>query len=59
MYSRILVGAHFLTDVTFGAIITLVSFKLAKFLTDKLMMKIKVDDLVERSKPCLIEETIE
>ena len=56
--SRIVVGAHFLTDVTFGAMITLGSFILAKILTKKLMVMIKLPDLIERSKPCLIEESI-
>ena len=58
MFSRILVGAHFLTDVTFGAMITVSSFALARYLVKKLMPKIKLPDLIERSKPCLIEEGI-
>ena len=58
MFSRILVGAHFLTDVTFGAMITVSSFALARYLVKKLMPKIKFPDLIERSKPCLIEEGI-
>ena len=58
MFSRIIVGAHFLTDVTFGAMITLASFELAKFLTNKLIKKVNLSNLIERSKPCLIEESI-
>ena len=58
MFSRILVGAHFLTDVTFGALITLGSTCLSVFIVKKVMKKITVTDLIERTKPCLIEEEI-
>ena len=58
MFSRIIVGAHFLTDVTFGAMITLASFELAKFLANKFIKKVNLSNLIERSKPCLIEESI-
>jgi len=58
MFSRILVGAHFLTDATFGALITLVSTCLSIFIVNKIMKKITISDLVERTKPCLIEEEI-
>ena len=58
MFSRILVGAHFLTDVTFGALITLGSTCLSVFIVKKIMKKVTITNLVERQKPCLIEEEI-
>ncbi len=57
MLSRIVVGAHFLTDVTFGCFTTIVSYYLAKLIVKIILSKITVSDLKEREKPCLIEES--
>ena len=56
MLSRIVVGAHFLTDVTVGCLLTFVSFLVSKLITKIVFSKVVIADLKERAKPCLIEE---
>ena len=57
MLSRIIVGAHFLTDVVMGCLITVVSYLVSSFAVKKLFPRLKLNDLKERTKPCLIEES--
>ncbi len=58
MLSRIVVGAHFLTDVCMGAYITYLCFLLCNAIAKLVMKKLKITPLQENSKPIIVEESI-
>ena len=57
MLSRIVVGAHFLTDVAAGAYITYLCFILCNFIAKLVMKKLKITPIPENAKPVLVEES--
>lgn len=59
MFSRIIVGAHFLTDVITGAFITCVVYAVFTLVFKAVANKLNIKPLEERSKPQLIEVPIE
>ena len=58
MLSRIVVGAHFLTDVSMGAYITYLCCLLCDAISKVLVKKIKITPLPENTKPVLVEESL-
>ena len=57
-FSRIVVGAHFLTDVTVGGFLTIASYYIIAFLCEKVFTKVKIQPLNENRLPKIVEEEI-
>lgn len=56
MLSRIIVGAHFLTDVTMGLFITVISFVASRVIVKIVFSKYKMQELPEKRLPRILEE---
>lgn len=56
MFNRILVGAHFLTDVVFGLFLTVCSYLISLLVVTKLFPKLNIKPLSENKKPIIVEQ---
>lgn len=56
MLNRLVVGAHFITDVTFGLFLTLISYLIALAIVKVIFNKIKIQPLDENKVPKIVEE---